>query len=107
MRQSKFAAHLVALEKSGLIVAEYARRAGLQTQALYQARKHASKKRSLSSDHSGSPRFMRLVDSPQSMDRQRVLLEMTGPNQWSLRLEALHPDQVGCILNALGQGLGR
>jgi hypothetical protein len=85
MRQSKFAAHLVALEKSGLTVAEYARRAGLQTQALYQARKHASKNRSRPSNHFGSPRFIRSVGSSQSMDSQRILLEMTGPNQWSLR----------------------
>jgi hypothetical protein len=91
MRQSMFVAYLFSLEKYGLKVDEYVRRSCLQNQARDQLRKYVCKKKIQSGDHLGSHRFISFVESSKSSDNQTVLLEMTGADQLSLRVEALLP----------------
>ena len=101
MRSSKFSNHLIALEKSGMSIAEYARRHGLFPRALYQARARARSEGGGSAISSSSRGFIRLVSEAGHGQEKRLILDRGPKGLWHLRIENIPTRDVSSILASL------
>lgn len=101
MRSSKFSNHLVALEKSGMSVAEYARRHGLFPRALYQARARARSERGGAASLDSSRGFIRLVSEAGPGREKRLTLHQGPKGIWHLKIDNVPTREVSSILASL------